>query len=114
MKAEELRIGNLFQDKYSKDIFKVLELSKGVIVFDYVNMENWQAESIILTEEWLFKFGFKKSEAAFTNKIFIRHPFKGKFEIRISDGLRNLEIKYVHQLQNLYFSIIGEELQYDI
>lgn len=71
-----------------------------------------------ITEEWLLKFGFEYDR--------FNHTFcKGNYCIHIKDGHFNFmndprcsaacyyltTCKYVHQLQNLYFALTGEELQ---
>lgn len=55
-----------------------------------------------ITEECLKKFGFDSKLAQFN--------VKGRF-ILDGYGMNEIEIKYVHQLQNLYFALTGEELK---
>jgi hypothetical protein len=69
-------------------------------------------EPILLTEEWLLKFGFQF--------YFIGNgDYKSKqwyFEDFTLCGFNyyyNLEINYIHQLQNLFFAIKGKELIYN-
>jgi len=60
---------------------------------------------IPLTEEWLTKFGFKKDDGFFNKDGVWLTPDFGL------DGINPFKpIKYVHQLQNLFFAITGEEL----
>jgi len=73
-------------------------------------------DPIPLTEEWLLKFGFENlsltpkfdgSKCNFTfywevDEIVLRENYEDIFITRIS---------YVHQLQNLYFALTGEELE---
>ena len=124
LKNNELRIGNLVK---WYDVSKVLELHSEKNKFDNVCIEceesfEWneynKLEPIPLTEEWLLIFGFKKRKNRhlfyWENKIVISE-YKDEFEnffypktgydIRFSN-----EIKYVHQLQNLYFALTGAEL----
>lgn len=70
---------------------------------------------IPLTEEWLLKFGFKESEY----DIFINDDCEGlrlisygKFEGYQASWWNNeiINLDYLHQLQNLYLSLTGEEL----
>lgn len=77
---------------------------------------------IPLTEEWLLRFGFKgpKSEAGKYYSLSKHRVYlfdSGcEFEFNICETLRvNLhhrykQIQHVHQLQNLYFALTGEEL----
>ena len=80
--------------------------------------------AIPLTEEWLQKFGF--SDATGDGYGGFLSPYYGENadkKIRVKKALREKEyyshslsgfdeviIKYVHQLQNLYFALTGEEL----
>jgi len=88
-------------------------------------------EPIPLTEDWLFKLGFEfDSKDSFTDIMYYEKKYDSKLnkisgEITISVdscGLVQLsdnnikwvdicKIKYVHQLQNLYFALTGEELE---
>lgn len=117
MKANELRIGNwveIIQPK--KEIYTTVEQS----TFS-TNIEN-SFKPIILTEEWLLKFGFEfyETEKANNYKYSIwRFTFvtdgktKGTQYANIFNALNFREfslITYVHQLQNLHFALTGEEL----
>lgn len=80
-----------------------------------INPEN--AKPLSLTEEWLLKFGFNKDGASyFHDKIsYIQidaYVCNGNFGYCLDDerGIY-LEIIYVHQIQNLYFALTGEELK---
>jgi hypothetical protein len=79
---------------------------------------------IPLTEEWLLKFGFKKDlDGSFVFgllSMFKDKRLKQNVYIytestqSLSDGqwvvINDLKLQYVHQLQNLYFALTGEEL----
>lgn len=76
-------------------------------------------EPIPLTEEWLLKFGFEKNFNNFYEKLINKDEddFIGKltdyffaYYIDKKDNYPLIYIKYVHQLQNLYFALTGEEL----
>ena len=66
MKSNELRIGNLLRDKFSKTALRVTELTEENIVTyvidrsKYPSEKGWGLEPIPLTEEILFNFGFEK------------------------------------------------------
>jgi hypothetical protein len=124
MKASELRIGNYVNFKNREDIFfcEVITLDKcGYIHLQRIFKDNLhnddQPESIEditpipLTEDWLLKFGF------------VSNPYQDRYENEFihvecnkTRGITELwiermpHIKYVHQLQNLYFALTGEEL----
>jgi hypothetical protein len=135
MIAKELRIGNLLQDDKSKVILKVIEVKENGALF-YVTdrskfplLHEWKAEQIPLTEEWLIKFGFEfdgyneftKGDLLFDNE----YTDKGEWNVilkgvdikpvesknkYVCNYYPKAEIKYVHQLQNLYFALTNEEL----
>ena len=111
MKAQDLRIGNLFTQKGSQFVevatFETFELlSRGAILI----------ESIPLTEDWLLKIGFKlMKETEYTldtyeiNGVQIWCPDRDRFNTGKHLKYDPL-MKYVHQLQNRYFSKTGKEL----
>ena len=106
MKATELRIGNF-----------VYEYNDSVIIniscweFEKARLENNQNElkwlnPIPLTEEWLVKFGFELVGKKTYYKLNI--PL---IPVRNSHyQCKGADIKYVHQLQNLYFALTNKEL----
>jgi len=79
-------------------------------------------EPIQLTEEWLLRFGFKLEKDVDYFYV-IKTKQKGitlevepngrtiLFDNKNIKFIDILPIKYVHQLQNLYFAITGEELE---
>lgn len=119
MDVKELRSGNWI----NTNEFHVKEL-QGEHQYDpgwyrYVHMFT----PIKLTEEWFVKLGFEdlkgehaplyiKNEFLIEDLTSIPVDFDFSFRIQIdsqhSRFLRNIE--YVHQLQNLYFALTGEEL----
>ena len=126
MIANELRIGNLVMDRGGKslqidymDKHKVYqEMFVNEISVHPLTEYFTRIEPIPLTEEWLVKFGFDK-----TNSIRLMIDISSYYlqvtasnldclilsqDNSISTILR--PIKYVHQLQNLYFALTGEEL----
>ena len=121
IQANELRIGNLVNSK-NDGIISITNISEKSVAVSEAHCYNHIPVEFIspipLTEEWLLKFGFKKRKNRhlfhWENKIVISE-YKDEFEnffypktgydIRFSN-----EIKYVHQLQNLYFALTGAEL----
>jgi len=118
MKASELRIGNYLQGKRIvkvKDIYSTGDVS----IFDnssrfFVEGNKPCLEPIELTEEWLFKFGF---ECIFTHDDY--HYYLESLDLGLDRscqpfgiGKYKVEFKHVHQLQNLYFALTGEELTF--
>jgi hypothetical protein len=106
MKATELRIGNWYQ---------VMTIG-GYWHNRTMTVENLQsidgcsidvAKPIPLTEEWLERFNWnppKDIGVAFSTNT---------HEIYFVAGNYYKTIEYVHQLQNLYFALTGQELQTD-
>jgi hypothetical protein len=109
MKASELRIGNYVKFKGCGDKpFKVFRI-------DTTESSTFTtAEPITLTEEWLLRLGFEAKGKARIHKFIViwleneefvfalRDPFKGTTHLT--------KIQHIHQLQNLYFALTGEEL----
>lgn len=106
MKVQELRIGNY-----------VLKEGEEIVItsFTFYNIEKdeYSYEPIQLTEEWLLKFGFERRPwGLIINGLLFRDNIKNPCEVltlEIGNGFRT-EVKHVHQLQNLYFALTGEEL----
>jgi hypothetical protein len=122
MKAQELRIGNYhlyhIVDKLDErgeydEICKIDADDFGILE----NFDCPEYKPIPLTEEWLLKFGFEKMSSNYergwlllwgnlktgTIDFVINEPHSSKRHITA--------LKYVHQLQNLYFALTGEELK---
>ena len=120
MEANELRLGNWVQ----LENYTPYQISNHHFELN----ENGYNECldisipIPLTEEWLLKFGFEDGLplAQYVLKFKIIHPTHLHIDIE-EDGVTcrvycpldesiYLNIKHVHQLQNLYFALTGEEL----
>ena len=102
MKASELRIGNwvMYSSKIQVNENKIIEC------VDHPD----RFAPIPLTEEWLECFGFKYSDLNGDSGLWKIPPFQiyGKYNQFIYDY--RLDVNYVHQLQNLYFALTGQEL----
>lgn len=123
MKSNEIRVGNLVADKegaiYEADHITI------AMAHNYL--------PIPLTEDWLKRFGFYRSEhfglsgpvmefsaPEMRRKALYHHGTiyyqKGKLNIEFINEhghyacIDFLLINYVHQLQNLYFALTGKEL----
>jgi hypothetical protein len=122
IKAEELRIGNFFYPDVDGDAYAKIT-AKDILELYSDPLDDYY-KSLPLTEDWLVKFGFEEyidfgyktgnfdkvplcgfTYSINTNKVMIMH--KGN---NISHWL-DIKIKYVHQLQNLYFSLTNQELE---
>ena len=113
MRPEEFRLG-IWVCWEGRDI--VVEEGCLEVLFGARNYKDYKP--IPLTEEWLLKFGFNKDLIGWD----LIGWDKGDFDLRQygnESGYRDyglqfsglgIEIIYVHQLQNLYFALTGEEL----
>jgi hypothetical protein len=117
MKANELRIGNWILSPLEPD-----QKPRQIIDIDFISSFLNSYRPIPLTEEWLIKFGdwSKSIGASYAYGNFkgysISNYHKEYWEFEIggsSDSDRNEHVKiyHVHQLQNLYFALTGEELE---
>ena len=122
MEAKELRIGNWIKCTKNNCLNK-----KGDFIIDEYEMvkilEHGQQflEPIPLTYEWLLKFGFEwcneydsyKKEAE-EKTYYVTLWRSGFIELFIKENnfcSGTIPFKHVHQLQNLYFALTGEELK---
>jgi hypothetical protein len=112
--------------EHLSDTYAKVGMSSGIYKVGEIEMEGhpltWELKDldpIPLNEEWLLKMGFEKSNT-FSPISYKKRRHKAAFWIRkwkTEDYFRfdryysNAPIvKYVHQLQNLYFALTGEEL----
>lgn len=106
MKANELRIGNWVEIIQPKNgIYTTVEQS----TFS-TNIED-SFKPIILTEEWLLNFGFIKKDHV--HIMYYYADTQSQWKIKFKNGVFTRDkttISYIHQLQNLYFSLTGKEL----
>jgi hypothetical protein len=111
MKANELRIGNYL---LLQGVTKPMQ----VFIIDTTEQSTQtKASPIPLTEDWLLKFGFKRKQikdlSSYTLpklELYQYSSNNNKIFFEYADG--EVELKYVHQLQNLYFALTGMELKY--
>ena len=118
MKANELRIGNWV--KYEGRHFQMYVIAKDLPFLDTMEFGDgvveWKdIEPIPLTEEWLIKFGFEKGGNWFDEGGMIELKEKEDAYVMLEDSYYHCsqDLFYVHQLQNLYFALTGQELQAD-
>lgn len=83
------------------------------------NIGEFDAEPILLTSKILEQCGFKKdnrSSRFYKTPFFIYAPGSpiSSFAFGIIGRGRITTMKYVHQLQNIYFAITGEELKIEM
>lgn len=111
MKASELRIGNFVHAFGAKQEFFRIDELIDADAYDYI-------EPIPITEEWLLKFGFAMLKNSSPQKwykpnctFFEFNKWKSMTGIKMIRCNRLGCADYVHQLQNLYFALTGEELE---
>lgn len=119
MNANELRIGNFIFDG-NKEV-EIIGILRGGFYLKNSDLKlNLNIRDrfipIPLTEKWLFKFGFVKRGIYYhfpKNDIFKLDQYKNKnaYWLRYyTEDIDCTRINHVHQLQNLYFALTGEEL----
>lgn len=121
MKPNELRIGNkVMQDKEICDVVSISGIKysfnqQDVDLYYYGNnkLEKHVVSSlkpIPLTEEWFLKFGFNEGYSGYYHIGYFIISVKGQVYFGETEAYI-AKIHFVHQLQNLYFALTGEELQ---
>ena len=121
MKASELRIGNLvLLDTGFCPPFPHKIMAEDLAKWDKIPT-GAKVEPIEITQEWLKKFGLGQSNDHEMQKD-IREDLAIQFDYHFKRCYLFVDtdldctciflehIKYVHQLQNLYFALTGEEL----
>lgn len=121
MEAKELRIGNLV----TQIIEKSTHNEEKTITIEWQELmwisrdRSSKYKPIPLTEEWLLNFGFEKDldKSLVKNNIAIFLDKRFKTNLFLQENQDNfkwfsyeLKVEYVHQLQNIYFALTGEEL----
>jgi hypothetical protein len=98
----------VYVDEITRNIIKCKSL-EGV---DYW-MDSEYSWAIPLTEEWLLKLGFTRTEDGLIygteRQSFKFSSVEQQFSIN-GQSIRLNQPKHVHQLQNLYFFLTGEDL----
>lgn len=127
---KELRIGNIVVGKYSSIIQSVNSIVKddgysGGYCIHLLNGDKFGAdciEPIPLTEELLLKCGFTKEYYGFSCDIvelsygrFLCNDDTDKDKLFLSINnaeytISGVSLKYLHQLQNIYYDLTGKEL----
>ena len=111
IKASDLRIGN-WVSYLGENV--VCDINTIWAISNYVP-PTIMYQPIPLTEEWLLRLGFEKVEYPIEDLV-IPYYEKGcisiegiDFDIELFNG-EKLNIDYVHQIQNIYYALHGEEL----
>ena len=124
MTAAELRIGNWVNiNGWDCDVAEIstnqIHISNGIEPY----LLEYEVEPIPLTKEWLVRFGFEPHSGIYFRTLnysaYIAIGNDGSCGLynSLSDYNRGnsfnqmKQIDYVHQLQNLYFALTGQELE---
>jgi len=123
IKAQELRIGNFLY--VAGNIWTVSDIFSNPDELYFKENENYNhllnAEGIPITDEWLLRFGFEQTyKSQFRTKYDYIDPVFG-FDFD-KDGITNgmqgfryydryIDLKYIHQIQNLIHANTGKELE---
>ena len=114
MTANELRLGNYVLRngflKENQETFNKIVVSHNDITACVVASESFQP--IPLTEEWFLKLGFHKYKGDNSDCFLNDFETSCNRELFFWKGTYIQNIKYVHQLQNIYFALTGEELTF--
>lgn len=141
MDAREFRIGNLVQfiggfiaeisavkkDNTFEFEISQMDLDKQIQVYvgtgtNEDQFRDLNVSPITITKEWLLELGFKEMPYSFFVNVPYAHTkdenilvFIGKNGVEFTLGGETYlcKLKYVHQLQNLYFALTGTELKMD-
>ena len=136
MKASELRIGNYVTTiNRGGDVHLPTGITEvvggiGLFTIDLYDYKKHFTEQVArveglgniigipLTEEWLLRFGFKMDGIGhwWMNEEFDFYEFVDRNEdgfmlVIAGEEHKETYVKHVHQLQNLYFALVGEELK---
>lgn len=127
MKIQDLRVGNLLHFVTKQGVSKITGLSSD----GFIESESYHGRNadrriedfipIPITEDWLIKFGWvwnkeTNSYEKYPNGDARMHleyrPLNGSYKMfnYVLKALICERIWHVHQLQNLYFALTGEEL----
>lgn len=118
MEAKDLRIGNFIFDIVMNEVVTVTNLF-GDNTYARNSFQQridlGAAKGIELTEEWLIKLGFEKPAHTWIGDIFHltewdMFPLNWCVAMNKNNAVVVHKLKYVHDLQNLYKALTGNEL----
>lgn len=118
MRATDLRIGNYV--RYLNKLAKVRQIRSNKILLKSIGIPQIvyvdYIEPIELTEEILLNCGFEKKEFDYfilkygNNECYFSYKRNNLELCRNMQTTASSKIKYLHQLQNLYFALTNQEL----
>lgn len=106
----ELRLGNWIEVNDKK--YQVIYLSENGCGYDHEEFISFdRIQPISITNSLLEKAGFHKDDYGYKNEKVALNQYEEVFHLRLPQGTGfGQGIKYLHQLQNLYFTISGQDL----
>jgi hypothetical protein len=114
MKANELRIGNYYQENWiDGDIAQITPNDIQDLIDDPIDDFFYP---IKINDDWLIRLGFYVWVGEYwwkhPDNCFELHPSEDGYylSINLNEYITGEPIHYVHQLQNLYFSLYQKEL----
>lgn len=117
IQANDLRIGNLVNYHTEQMDIIAQPINVGQIKWaeDDIEFFNLVHSPIPITDEWLLRMGFEKLPHSFTCDIFHLtewddYPLNWCVAMNKNNAVIVLKLKYIHQLQNFYHALTGEEL----
>jgi hypothetical protein len=115
MKLSELRLGNWIMFSDSKYVGQFLQVELTFFqCYDITEEENeLPFEGVLITPEILEKAGFENwDKNKYANDVMCL-TLNGHGFLYLANQ-RHVNLFYLHQLQNLYFALTGEELTLDL
>ena len=116
--VRELKIGNYVYLQNSKTPYKITEIGYSEIEYPRYEASGISSEAvfrtyvenlnpILLTEELILKCGFEKHTWGIVTYYSPLFELDADFHLKGVDY--NIQVKSLHQLQNLYFDLGGQE-----
>lgn len=92
--------------------YQVIYLSENGCGYDHEEFAGFEKlEPISITSALLEKAGFRKDDYGYSNGKLALNQYENVYHLRLPQGTGfGRGIQHLHQLQNLYFAISGEEL----
>lgn len=120
MEQSELRIGNWVLDNDKPVQIFGLQASGRIVIEDRMyddGKKGIEPRPILINQEIIDKCGFvKKGNARYLDGFFIYMP--GSSSSDFGFGFKGIglikSVKYLHELQNIYFILSGEELKINL
>lgn len=109
IKLSDLRIGNWVQNNFGTEY---------QVKAEHILMNHQQGgffdRPIPITEEWLLRFGFVKTNKSYFEKdglgFITGYTNDGDLVCTNTFGARHIHFYYVNEIQNIWYFVTGEEL----